>query len=246
MSSTNILLWSVFPYIAISSFVIGLVWRFKYDKFNWTTRSSQKYEGKLLSIAGPQFHLGLLAVIGGHVVGLLVPQTLTDSLGLSHEAYHLGAVTMGGAAGIATLVGISLLIYRRRTTAMVFAQTTKNDKTMYIFLVATLLAGSAATLSSAGVIGEEHNYRETVAPWVRSILTLSPNGELMMASPLAFRVHAVIGMSLFIIWPFTRLVHSLSAPVGYLFRPSIVYRTRDGRGIAGNRKARPGWERIKY
>jgi nitrate reductase gamma subunit len=246
MSSTNILLWSVLPYIAISSFVIGLVWRFKYDKFNWTTRSSQIYEGKLLSIAGPLFHLGLFAVIGGHVVGLLVPQSLTDSLGLSHEAYHLGAVTMGGAAGIATLVGISLLIYRRRTTAMVFAQTTKNDKTMYVFLVATLLAGSAATLSSAGVIGEEHNYRETVAPWVRSILTLSPNGELMMASPIAFRVHAVIGMSLFIIWPFTRLVHALSAPVGYLFRPSIVYRTRDGRGVAGNRKARQGWERIKY
>jgi nitrate reductase gamma subunit len=246
MSSTNILLWSVLPYIAISSFVIGLIWRFKYDKFNWTTRSSQIYEGKLLSIAGPLFHLGLFAVIGGHVVGLLVPQSLTDSLGLSHEAYHLGAVTMGGAAGIATLVGISLLIYRRRTTAMVFAQTTKNDKTMYVFLVATLLAGSAATLSSAGFIGEEHNYRETVAPWVRSILTLSPNGELMMASPIAFRVHAVIGMSLFIIWPFTRLVHALSAPVGYLFRPSIVYRTRDGRGVAGNRKARPGWERIKY
>ena len=246
MSSTNILLWSVLPYIAISSFIIGLIWRFKYDKFNWTTRSSQIYEGKLLSIASPLFHLGLFAVIGGHVVGLLVPQSFTDSLGLSQDAYHLGAVSMGGAAGIATLVGISLLIYRRRRTAMVFAQTTKNDKTMYVFLVATLLAGSAATLSSAGVIGEEHNYRETVAPWVRSILTLSPNGELIMASPIAFRVHAVIGMSLFIIWPFTRLVHSLSAPVGYLFRPSIVYRTRDGRGVAGNRKARPGWERIKY
>jgi nitrate reductase gamma subunit len=246
MSSTNILLWSVLPYIAISSFVIGLIWRFKYDKFNWTTRSSQIYEGKLLSIAGPLFHLGLFAVIGGHVVGLLVPQEFTDSLGLSHQMYHLGAISMGGAAGIATLLGISLLIYRRRTTAMVFAQTTKNDKTMYIFLMATLLAGSAATLSSAGVIGEEHNYRETVSPWVRSILTLSPNGELMTASPIAFRVHAIVAMSLFIIWPFTRLVHSLSAPVGYLFRPSIVYRTRDGRGVAGSRKARQGWERIKY
>jgi nitrate reductase gamma subunit len=246
MSSTNILLWSVLPYISISSFVIGLIWRFKYDKFNWTTRSSQIYEGKLLRIAGPLFHLGLFAVIGGHVVGLLVPQGFTDYLGLSHQMYHLGAITMGGAAGIATLLGISLLIYRRRTTAMVFAQTTKNDKTMYIFLMATLLAGSAATLSSAGVIGEEHNYRETVGPWVRSILMFSPNGELMMASPIAFRIHALVAMSLFIIWPFTRLVHSLSAPVGYLFRPSIVYRTRDGRGVAGNRKARQGWERIKY
>ena len=246
MSSTNILLWSVLPYIAISSFAIGVMWRFQYDKFNWTTRSSQIYEGRLLSIAGPLFHLGLLAVIGGHVVGLLVPQSLTDSLGLSQKAYHLGAIVLGGAAGIATLVGIALLIYRRRSKAMVFAQTTKNDKTMYIFLVATLLTGSAATLSSAGVIGEEHNYRETVGPWVRSILTLNPNGELMMASPAAFRVHAIVGMTLFIIWPFTRLVHALSAPVGYLFRPSIIYRTRDGRGVEGNRKARPGWDRINY
>lgn len=246
MSSKEILLWTVLPYIAILFFVVGLIWRFKYDKFNWTTRSSQIYEGKLLRVAGPLFHLGFFAVIGGHIVGLLIPQTLTDSLGLSHEAYHLGAVSMGGAAGIATLIGIGLLIYRRRTTAMVFAATTKNDKTMYIFLVATLLAGSSATLSSAGVIGQEHNYRETVAPWFRSILLLNPEAELMAASPLAFRVHAVLGMVLFIIWPFTRLVHALSAPIGYIFRPAIVYRSRDGRNVAGTRKARPGWERINY
>ncbi len=222
------------------------MWRFKYDKFNWTTRSSQLYEGKLLRIAGPLFHLGLFAVIGGHIVGLLVPQSFTDSLGLSHEAYHLGAISMGGAAGVATLLGIGLLIYRRRTTAMVFVETTKNDKGMYIFLVATLLAGSAATLSSAGIIGKEHNYRETVAPWVRSILTFRPDGELIMASPLAFRIHAITAMVLFVVWPFTRLVHSLSAPIGYLFRPSIVYRTRDVRSSAGNRRSRQGWERVKY
>ncbi|CAB4689212.1 unannotated protein [freshwater metagenome] len=185
-------------------------------------------------------------MIGGHIVGLLVPQTFTDKLGLSHQAYHLGAVTMGGGAGVATLLGISLLIYRRRTSAMVFAATTRNDKTMYIFLVATLLAGSSATLSSAGVLGEEHNYRETVGPWARSILTFSPHGEYMMASPLAFRIHAVAAMSLFIIWPFTRLVHSLSAPVGYLFRPSIVYRSRDNQSTSGSREARPGWEKVKY
>ena len=243
MKSLDILLWSVLPYIAIASFGLGLVWRYHYDKFNWTTRSSQIYEGKLLRIAGPLFHLGLFAVIGGHIVGLLIPQSWTDALGLSHEAYHLGAITMGGAAGIATLLGIALLIYRRRTTDTVFAATTKNDKTMYIFLVTTLLAGSGATLSSAGVIGEEHNYRETVAPWFRSILLLRPDGALMAQSPLAFRVHAVVGMLLFIIWPFTRLVHAMSAPFGYMFRPSIIYRTRDEQTSAGNRKARPGWER---
>ena len=192
------------------------------------------------------FHLGLFAVIGGHIVGLLVPQSFTESIGISQEAYHLGAVTFGGAAGLATIIGIFLLIYRRRTTATVFAATTKNDKTMYIFLVATLLAGSSATLSSAGVIGEEHNYRETVAPWVRSILLLHPDGTLMQDTPLAFRIHAAAAMLLFIIWPFTRLVHALSAPVGYLFRPSLIYRTRDNKSTSGNRKPRPGWERIKY
>lgn len=246
MTSLDILLWSVLPYVTIASFVIGLVWRYKYDKFNWTTRSSQIYEGKMLQIAGPLFHLGLFAVIGGHIVGLLIPKKWTDAIGISQEAYHVGAISMGGVAGVATLLGIALLIYRRRTTATVFAATTKNDKTMYIFLVATLLAGSAATLSSAGVIGTEHNYRETVSPWFRSILLLRPDGALMMASPLAFRIHAVVGMLLFIIWPFTRLVHAMSAPIGYMFRPPIIYRTRDGRTNAGSRKARPGWERVKY
>ena len=86
MSSSSILLWSVLPYLAISAFVLGLVLRYRYDKFSWTTRSSQIYEGKLLSLAGPLFHLGLFAVIGGHVVGLLVPEAFTDYLGLSHEA----------------------------------------------------------------------------------------------------------------------------------------------------------------
>lgn len=246
MTSLDILLWSVLPYVAIASFVIGLVWRYRYDKFNWTTRSSQIYEGKLLRIASPLFHLGLLAVIGGHIVGLLIPEKWTDAIGISQAAYHVGAISMGGFAAVATLLGVALLIYRRRTTATVFSATTKNDKTMYIFLVATLLAGSSATLSSAGVIGTEHNYRETVSPWFRSILLLRPDGTLMMASPLAFRIHAVVGMLLFIIWPFTRLVHALSAPIGYMFRPPIIYRTRDGRTNAGSRKAKPGWERVKY
>lgn len=246
MTSLDILLWDALPYVAIASFVFGLIARYRYDKFNWTSRSTQIYEGKMLKIGGPLFHLGILAVVGGHVVGLLIPSSWTAAIGVSQETYHLGAITMGGFAGVATVLGIALLIYRRRTTATVFAATTKNDKTMYIFLVAALLAGCAATLSSAGVIGEEHNYRETVSPWFRSILLFQPDGTLMAQSPLAFRVHAVIGMLLFIIWPFTRLVHAMSAPFGYMFRPPIIYRTRDGRSVAGASKARPGWEKVKY
>lgn len=240
------LLWIALPYVSITAFIVGLLWRYRFDKFNWTSRSSQLYEGRLLRFAGPLFHIGLFAVIGGHVVGLLIPQSFTETVGITQEMYHFGAIYMGGAAGVATITGIALLIYRRRSTAMVFAQTTKNDKIMYIFLVSTLLAGSAATMSSAGIIGSEHNYRETVSPWLRSILSFNPQPELVMAAPLAFRIHIIIALLLFLIWPFTRLVHALSAPVGYLFRPAILYRTKGSGNTGGNRKPKPGWERIKY
>ena len=76
------------------------------------------------------------------------------------------------------------------------------------------------------MIGEEHNYRETVSVWFRSIFILQPDGEAMTLAPLSFQIHALIGMALFALWPFTRLVHAFSAPVGYLFRPYIVYRSR--------------------
>lgn len=242
MTTTETLLWDVLPYVTIAVLVIGLVWRYRYDKFGWTTRSSQLYERSLLRIASPLFHFGMLAVVGGHVVGLLIPESWTHALGISEDMYHLNAVVLGGIAGIATLVGVAMLIYRRRTSGPVFAATTRNDKTMYVFLVAAICLGLVATLNSAGVFGESYNYRETVSVWFRSIFLLQPQGEVMADTPLAFRVHALAGMALFIIWPFTRLVHAFSAPLGYVFRPYVVYRSRSGSAI-GNREPRPGWDR---
>lgn len=244
MSTTQILLWDVLPYVTMAVFVVGIVWRYRYDKFGWTTRSSQLYERSLLRIASPLFHFGILLVLVGHIVGLLIPESWTHALGVSEEFYHVNAVVVGGLAGIMTLVGVIMLIYRRRTTGPVFAATTKNDKTMYVFLVVAICLGLLATMQGAGVIGESYNYRETVSVWFRSIFLLQPQGELMADTPLAFRVHALAGMALFIVWPFTRLVHAFSAPLGYLFRPYVVYRTRSSAAI-GNRSARPGWDRTK-
>ena len=244
MSTTQILLWDVLPYVTIAVFVVGMAWRYRYDKFGWTTRSSQLYERSLLRIASPLFHLGMFAVIVGHVIGLMIPESWTTSLGVSEDLYHLNAIVLGSLAGAATLVGIALLIYRRRTTGPVFAATTKNDKTMYVFLVAAICLGVIATMTGAGVLGDGYNYRETVSVWFRSIFLLQPQGELMADTPLAFRVHALAGMALFIVWPFTRLVHAFSATLGYLFRPYVVYRTRSSAAI-GNRSARPGWDRTK-
>ena len=153
--------WDVVPYVTLAIVVVGTWWRYRYDKFGWTTRSSQLYESRLLRIGSPMFHFGILVVIFGHVIGLLIPESFTHAIGLSEHAYHVQAVILGTIAGITTLAGIALLIYRRRTTGPVFMATTVNDKVMYVVLVLAIVAGLCATALGSGVVGEAYNYRET-------------------------------------------------------------------------------------
>ncbi|HZA04591.1 MAG TPA: respiratory nitrate reductase subunit gamma [Propionibacteriaceae bacterium] len=237
----NVLLWGVLPYVMMAILIGGLIWRYRYDQFGWTTRSSQLYESRLLRIGSPLFHFGILVVIAGHVIGLLIPRSWTDAVGISEELYHFNALALGSVAGICTLVGVAILIYRRRTTGPVFMATTRNDKGMYVVLVAAIVAGLATTVLS--VFGPHYDvtYRETVSPWFRSLFYFSPRIDDMAAAPLSFQVHTVIGMLLFIIWPFTRLVHAFTVPLHYLFRPYIVYRSRDARPRAGAAPVHRGW-----
>lgn len=235
--------WDVVPYVTLAIVAVGTWWRYRYDKFGWTTRSSQLYESRLLRIGSPMFHFGILVVIVGHVIGLVIPESWTDAV-MSDHVYHLQAVTLGGIAGITTLAGIALLIYRRRTTGPVFMATTVNDKVMYLVLVLALVAGVSCTLLGASPLGSEYDYRETVSPWFRSIWVLQPRGDLMVQAPLYFHIHVMIALALFCLWPFTRLVHVFSAPIPYLFRPYIVYRSRDvaaGNELVGSQPHRRGW-----
>jgi nitrate reductase gamma subunit len=243
MSALDVMLWGVLPYVTVAVLLVGLWWRYRYDKFGWTTRSSQLYESRLLRIGSPLFHFGILVVLVGHVIGLVVPKSWTEAVGVSQHLYHVNAVVLGGIAGATTLTGVAILVYRRRTTGPVFMATTVNDKAMYLVLVLAILTGLAVTALSAGIVGEEHDYRETVGPWFRSVFRLQPDVELMAAAPLGFHVHTLIGMVLFVVWPFTRLVHAFSAPVGYLFRPYVVYRSREP-GAPGARAPRRGWDRV--
>ena len=220
MNWQYVLLWAVLPYVMVVMLVGGTIWRYRYDKFGWTTRSSELHESRLLRVGSPLFHFGLLVVIIGHVIGLIIPESWTDAAGLSQQAYHVQALLLGGIAGVCTLAGVAILIYRRRTTGPVFMATTRNDKLMYVVLVAAIVAGLATTLLGA-TGGEEHNYRLTVAPWFRSLFVLQPDIASMAGAGLAFQLHTLIGMLLFTIWPFTRLVHAFTAPLGYLFRPYI-------------------------
>ncbi|RZU54438.1 nitrate reductase gamma subunit [Krasilnikovia cinnamomea] len=240
-STLNILLWVVVPYVAITVFVAGHVWRYRYDKFGWTTRSSQLYERRLLRIGSPLFHFGILLVAVGHIGGLLVPESWTDAAGVSETAYHAVAVGLGTVAGFCTLAGAAILVYRRRTVGPVFSATTRNDKIMYVLLVGTIVLGLGTTVLG-NLTAHPHDYRLTVAPWFRSIFALHPDPGLILQAPIGFRIHALCAWALFAFWPFSRLVHVFSAPLGYLTRPYIVYRSRDAQ--LGSRPGRRGWERV--
>ena len=236
----NTLLWGVLPYVTFALLVAGLVWRHRYDRFGWTTRSSQVHESRLLNIASPAFHYGILFVLVGHLVGLFVPASWTDSLGVSEHTYHLFSLYGGTAAGALTVAGIVLLIYRRRTNAPVFRATTANDKLMYVVLLGAIVLGMVAKLTH--VSGDGYDYRQSIAPWARSLFTLQPDLDRMADVPVLYRIHAVVGMALIALVPYTRLVHMFSAPVQYLFRPYLVYRSRDPEQL-GPRPERRGWEK---
>jgi len=238
----SLFLWVIFPYVCLTIFVVGHYWRYRYDKFGWTTRSSQLYEDRLLRWGSPLFHFGILAVFLGHVMGLGVPKSWTEAVGISEGLYHFMAVSIGALAGFGTVVGMTILIYRRRTVGPVFSATTVMDKVMYFFLALVIALGLWNTVAS-NILGH-YDYRESVSVWFRGIFRFDLQPELMADAPLGFQAHALVAFTLFALWPFTRLVHVFSAPLGYVTRPYIVYRSRDDKAL-GSHSPRPGWERVK-
>ncbi|HYQ74361.1 respiratory nitrate reductase subunit gamma [Cellulomonas sp.] len=243
-STRDVLLWVVVPYVCLAVFVLGHVWRYRYDKFGWTTRSSQLYERRLLRWASPLFHFGILAVFLGHVMGLGIPKSWTRAVGMSDEVYHALAISIGAVAGVCTLVGLVLLIYRRRTVGPVFRATTRMDKVMYLVLAVVIALGMWNTVAGSILnLGGHYDYREGVSVWFRGIFRFDLHPELMADAPLGFQLHGMAAMLLFALWPFTRLVHVFSVPLGYLWRPYVVYRSRPDR--LGARPSRPGWEGVQ-
>jgi nitrate reductase gamma subunit len=243
-TGVDVLLWVVLPYVCLAVFAVGHWWRYRYDKFGWTTRSSQLYERRLLRWASPMFHFGILVVLLGHVMGLGVPKPWTEAVGMSEEVYHALAIGLGLVAGVCTVAGMALLIYRRRTVGPVFSATTRMDKAMYLVLATVILLGLWNTAAGSVLnLTDHYDYRDGVSVWFRGIFRLSPHPELMAEAPLGFQLHGLAAFLLFAMWPFTRLVHVFSAPLGYLTRPYIVYRSRDPQ--LGSRTPKRGWESVR-
>jgi len=221
------LVWVVLPYACLAVFVAGHVWRWRHDQFGWTTHTSQLLENRLLRLGSPLFHLGAFGVIGGHAMGLLVPTSLTHAAGISEHTYHLVSVTGGTITGVMLVAGLALLIARRFVSGRIRRVTTGMDKVLYAALAAMVVLGMSGTVV-INLFGKGYDYRETIAVWFRGVFWFQPDPELMTGAPLVFQLHAIGGFLFLALWPFTRLVHVWSAPLAYLWRPYVLYRTRRG------------------
>jgi nitrate reductase gamma subunit len=224
VSAGEVLLWVILPYVAIAVFVVGHIWRYRTDQFAWTSRSTELLDRGVLGWASPAFHYGALAAIGGHVLGILVPRSWTEALGISDDVYHWLAVVAGMVSGAAVVIGFGILCFRRLRVPRVWATTLRSDLVLYPVLAAAIVTGMLATVWGSAIEREE--YRETVSPWFRGLFVLQPREDLMASASLVFQAHALIALLLFALWPFTRLVHVWSVPVTYVGRAPILYRRR--------------------
>jgi respiratory nitrate reductase gamma subunit len=220
----DLYIWLVLPYVSLTVFIVGHWWRYRRDQFGWTSRSSQLLESNLLAWGSTLFHYGALAVIGGHVVGILVPARVTGSVGVSEALYHRVSGYAGGAAGLVCLSGYAILAFRRSKVQRVRLTTTVIDVVVFVLLGAIIFLGEGMTFGYQ-VVGHGYDYRETVGPWFRTLF-YDPHPSLMSSAPIAYQVHAALPWLLYAVWPFSRLVHVWSYPLQYLGRPYILYRRR--------------------
>lgn len=217
--------WVAVPYLAIATFVVGHVWRYRYDKFGWTTRSTQMLESRWLAWGSNLFHYGALAAIGGHVLGILIPAGWTAAVGIDEAKYHVLSAAAGTAAGVACGAGLVILVWRRLGFVGVWRTTTYIDMATYALLIVIITLGVIDTTWFNTIHGG-YDYRHTVAIWFRGVFLFDPRPDLIMSAPLVYQLHAATAWLLFALWPFSRLVHAWSLPFQYLGRPYILYRSR--------------------
>ncbi|GIO37489.1 nitrate reductase subunit gamma [Paenibacillus antibioticophila] len=218
-------IWVIYPYLILVIFLVGLYYRYQTDQFGWTAKSSEILEKKQLRVGSILFHIGIMLVLVGHIGGILIPKAWVSALGVNDHMYHLLAMSIGSAAGLMTLVGCIILVFRRLTNARVRRTSSFGDMLSIILLTLIVMAGMSATLFNMRG-SAEFDYRETIGPWMRGVLVFRPDHTLMKEVPVIFKIHVILGLSLFAVFPFTRLVHMLSMPITYLKRSYVLYRKR--------------------
>lgn len=226
MPSLNYLVFGWYPYLCLTVFLIGSLVRFDREQYTWRSGSSQLLRRRQLFWGSNLFHVGILVIFLGHFVGLLTPIWIFDALGISHTFKQWLAISVGGIAGIMCFIGITLLIHRRLFDSRIRKTSSFGDIAVLLMLYAQLILGLSTIAVSLNHL-DGHEMVKFMA-WAQGILTLQPGVSAFVAdvSPI-FKLHLFLGMTIFLVFPFTRLVHVWSAPVWYLGRRGYqVVRTR--------------------
>jgi nitrate reductase gamma subunit len=223
----NTFLFGIYPYIALAVFFVGSLARFETEQYTWKSDSSQFLSKAQLRLASNLFHLGILGILGGHFVGLLTPMPVWHALGVTPAAKQMLAIVAGGIFGLMCLVGLVMLIIRRFAAPRIRATTRTMDWVVLWLLLAQLLLGLASIPVSAGHLDGGEMVK--LMTWAQHIVTFQGDaaGYIAGAAPV-FKLHLVLGLTIFLVFPFSRLVHVWSGfgAAAYLVRAYQIARSR--------------------
>ena len=223
------LAFGIYPYVALAVLVVGSIVRYDREPYTWRSGSSQVLRRRQLIAGSVLFHIGVLVVFFGHLVGLLTPIEVFDAIGIGHGFKQLMAIVVGGVAGAVALVGATLLAHRRFFDPRVRAQSSFSDNLVIAILWVQLALGLLTIPISLGHLDGAEMVK--LMAWAQGIFTFDPSAASYVedAHPV-FKLHLILGLTIFVIFPFTRLVHMLSVPIRYLWRPGYqVVRARPAR-----------------
>ena len=219
MDAIYTLVFVIYPYVVITTFVLGHSYRYATDRFGWNTRSTEILDRKGLRVGIIAFHFGILLTLFGHAGGMLIPQSVYDVFGIDARTHTRLSVAVGIVIGIAAFVGISLLLRRRLTEERVRAVTGWNQVVTLVLLFLAIGTGLYNALFG------HYDVLSSIAPWIRSIVIFRPDPSLLHPVPLSYKIHIVCAFAILGFSPFTRLVHIWSVPLAYLVRRYIMFRS---------------------
>ncbi len=228
MEFLNNLLFGIYPYIALAVFVVGSLARYDRDQYSWKAGSSQLLESKMLRKGSMPFHVGIIMVLAGHFVGLLTPHQVWDFLHITAPMKQIFAMAMGGFFGVICFYGLTILIIRRFTNDRVKASSSTMDNLILVLIYVQLILGLISIVVSTGHL--DGSEMLMLMSWAQNVVTFQgpAAAEAIAHVNIIFKLHVFLGMSLFLLFPFSRLVHVWSVPVKYFRRNYQIVRTKSG------------------
>ena len=225
LNHLDLLLFGIYPYVAMSICLLGSWARFDLSQYTWKAGSSQMLSNKGMRVASNLFHVGVLFVLAGHFVGLLTPASVYHHV-ISTEHKQLLAMVSGGFFGMLCLIGLLMLIKRRLTDARVRATSSHSDIMILLVLLVQLLLGLFTIIASTHHM--DGSVMVMLSNWAQYIVTLQPIEAAKSITPvgLVYKLHVALGLTLFVLFPFTRLVHMNSVPIWYLGRRYQIVRQK--------------------